>query len=166
MKILYLTNIHNPYRDEFFEQLGLKCDLTVLFEERSDSARDDSWSDNAHAQNYREFFLPDGERGPISPVMLNVIGGGWSLVVVGCYNSPKQMMAIEHMRRRHMPYVVNLDGPLFSLNSSFKRRVRRHLARPDEEKIAFSNYLRHKAAAHTIENMVSAHLELFEEVLL
>lgn len=126
MKILYLTNIHNPYRDEFFEQLGLKCDLTVLFEERCDSARDGSWSENAHAQNYQELFLPDGERGPISPVMLNVIGGGWSLVVVGCYNSPKQMVAIEHMRNRHIPYVVNLDGPLFSSGNFFKSRVRRH----------------------------------------
>lgn len=126
MKVLYLTNIHNPYRDEFFEQLGLKCDLTVLFEERCDSARDGSWSENAHARNYRELFLPEGDRGPISPVMLKTIGGGWPLVVVGCYNSPKQMMAIEHMRRRHMPYIVNLDGPLFSSNSSFKRRVRRH----------------------------------------
>lgn len=126
MKVLYLTNIHNPYRDEFFELLGLKCDLTVLFEERCDSARDGSWSENAHARNYRELFLPEGDRGPISPVMLNTIGGGWSLVVVGCYNSPKQMMAIEYMRARHMPYVVNLDGPLFSSKSSFKRRVRRH----------------------------------------
>lgn len=76
MKVLYLTNIHNPYRDEFFELLGLKCDLTVLFEERCDSARDGSWSENAHARNYRELFLPEGDRGPISPVMLNTIGGG------------------------------------------------------------------------------------------
>lgn len=87
-------------------------------------------------------------------------------MVVGCYNSPKQMMTIEHMRSRHLPSVVNPDGPIFSSNSSFKRRVRHHLARPDEEKIAFSNYLRHKAAAYTIENMVPAHLELFAEVLL
>lgn len=87
-------------------------------------------------------------------------------MVVGCYNSPKQMMAIEHMRSRHLPSVVNLDGPLFSSNSSFKRRGRHHLVRPDEEIIAFSNYLRHKATAYTIEDMVSAHLELFAEVLL
>ena len=87
-------------------------------------------------------------------------------MVVGCYNSPKQMMAIGHMRSRYLPSVVNLDGPLFSSNSSFKRRIRHHLARPDEEKIAFLNYLQHKAAAYTIENTVSAHLELFAEVLL
>ena len=79
MKILCLTNIHNPYRDEFFEQFGLKCDLKVLFEERCDSERDGSWSENAHAQNYRELFLSEGDRGPISPVMLNTIGRGGPL---------------------------------------------------------------------------------------
>ena len=42
MRILYITNIHNPYRDEFFEQLGKRCDLTVLFERQGSANRDAS----------------------------------------------------------------------------------------------------------------------------
>lgn len=45
MRVLYLTNYHNPYRDEFFEPLGRRCDLTVLFEQRADAARDASGSE-------------------------------------------------------------------------------------------------------------------------
>lgn len=127
MKVLYLTNIHNPYRDEFFEQLGRECELTVLFEQRSDSDRDGSWFEGAKARSYREVFLPEGEEGPVSRTMLNMIGGGWSLVIVGCYNSPRQMAAIEYMRAKRLPHAINLDGPLFSSGSPIKRRVRRHV---------------------------------------
>ena len=43
MKILWLTNIPSPYRVKFFNELGTKCDLTVVFEKRSSSERDESW---------------------------------------------------------------------------------------------------------------------------
>lgn len=76
MRVLYLTNHHNPYRDEFFEQLGRECDLTVLFEQRSDAARDASWFEGAAARSYAETYLSEDERGPVSPTMLKMVGGG------------------------------------------------------------------------------------------
>lgn len=75
MRVLYLTNYHNPYRDEFFEQLGRKCDLTVLFEQRFDATRDASWFGRTGVLSYEEAYLPEGERGPVSPTMLKMIGG-------------------------------------------------------------------------------------------
>lgn len=112
MRVLYLTNIHNPYRDKFFEELGRRCELTVLFERHTDSHRDASWFDGARANSYREVFLPDKE-GRLRPrTMLSMLGGE-HLVVVGCYNEPRQMAAIAHLRSKGIPYVVNLDGPLF-----------------------------------------------------
>lgn len=115
MKVLYLTNIHNPYRDEFFEQLGQRCSLTVLFEKRGDKNRDASWFESVHAHSYEEVYLPRGEACPLSPTMLRTIDKGWSLVVVGCYNTVRQIAAIEYMRRRRIAYVINSDGPLFEL---------------------------------------------------
>lgn len=127
MKILYLTNIHNPYRDEFFEQLGSKCDLTVLFEERGDSTRDASWFEGVCAKNYSEVFLPDGDNLIVSRSMLDLIAQGWSLVLVGCYNSLRQMTAIEYMKRRKIPYVINSDGLVFNNGNAVKRAIRRHV---------------------------------------
>lgn len=120
MRVLYLTNIHNPYRDVFFEELGRRCELTVLFERHSDSHRDASWFDGAHANSYREVFLPDKEGRFRSKTMLSMLGEG-GLVVAGCYNEPRQMAAIAHMRRKGIPYVVNLDGPLF--DTSLPKRI-------------------------------------------
>ena len=128
MKVLYLTNIHNPYRDEFFEQLGQQCDLTVLFEQRSDDVRDASWFENAHAHSYKEVFLSEGERGPISKTMLRMLGGG-SFVVVGCYNTSRQMAAISYMKRHGISFVVNSDGAVFDTGSAAKRCIRKCVLR-------------------------------------
>lgn len=127
MKILYLTNIHNPYRGEFFEQLGSKCDLTVLFEERGDSTRDASWFEGVCAKNYSEVFLPDGDNRIVSRSMLDQIAQGWSLVVVGCYHSLRQMAAIEYMKRRKILYAVNSDGLVFNNGNAVVRAIRRHV---------------------------------------
>ena len=126
MRILYLSNYHNPYRDEFFEQLGLRGDLTVLFEQKTAEARDSSWFSGISAQSYKELYLPEHEQSPLSPTMRSVIDMGWSLVIVGCYNSPKQIAAIRHMRRKGIPDAVNSDGPLFDAQG-IKAFVRRHI---------------------------------------
>ena len=128
MRVLYLSNYHNPYRDEFFEQLGRKCDLTVLFEQRVEASRDVSWFEGVSAGSYKEIYLPEEEHGPISPTMMKVIDEGWSFVVVGCYNSPKQMVAISHLRRQRIPYFVNSDGPLFETRG-IKGLIRRRVLR-------------------------------------
>lgn len=39
--VMSLTNIPSPYRVKFFNELGTKCDLTVVFEKRSSSERDE-----------------------------------------------------------------------------------------------------------------------------
>lgn len=114
MRILYITNIHNPYRDEFFEQLGKRCDLTVLFERQGSANRDSSWFTNASGHHYHERMLS----GVISTkdkfkAMVEVINEGWSLIVVGSYNSRSQILAILYMRKNGIPYVVNSDGAIF-----------------------------------------------------
>lgn len=47
-------------------------------------------------------------------------------MVVGCYNSPRQMAAISRMRKRRIPYAVNSDGPLFD-SRGIKGLVRRRV---------------------------------------
>lgn len=131
MRVLYLTNYHNPYRDEFFEQLGRRCDLTVLFEQRADAARDASWFEEVEARSYQEVYLPKGECGPVSPTMLKTIERGWSLVVVDCYSTTRQMATTVHMRRRHAPYVVNLGGMVFETDGTLKRAACGHVLRGD-----------------------------------
>ena len=43
IEVLWITNIPSPYRVDFFEGLGKKVVLTVLFEKSKSDERDDSW---------------------------------------------------------------------------------------------------------------------------
>lgn len=127
MKVLYLTNIHNPYRDKFFEQLGQSCDLTVVFEKSEDAARDKSWFENARRNNYNEIILSENEGRSTSRAMLKLINGDYSAIVVGCYNTPRQIAAIEYMRHHKIPYILNSDGAIYDSGNAIKRHLRRHV---------------------------------------
>ena len=54
LKILFLVNIPSPYRNDFFNELGKKCDLTVLFEKRI--ADDRKWQFE-QSINYKAFIF-------------------------------------------------------------------------------------------------------------
>lgn len=47
-KVLFITNIPAPYRVVFFNELGKKCDLTVIFESyRASLNVQYNWNDDA-----------------------------------------------------------------------------------------------------------------------
>jgi len=60
MKILWLTNVPSPYRVDFFNELGKKCELTVLFEKRTSDERDRSW-ENYEFLNFTGVFLMENQ---------------------------------------------------------------------------------------------------------
>ena len=44
MKVVYLTNLPSPYRVEFFNEIARGgVELTVLYERRNASDRDEKW---------------------------------------------------------------------------------------------------------------------------
>lgn len=43
MKVLFLTNIPSPYRADFFQELGKRCELTVLYELDKAKDRNENW---------------------------------------------------------------------------------------------------------------------------
>ena len=115
MRVLYLSNIEVPYRSRFFDELSKNCDLNVLYERKFSSNRNKEWA-NSVKGNYRKMY-PDGYKigreSSFSLKIFNHIKAGWDLVVVGCYNSKIQMLAILYMRYNKIPFIINLDGEPF-----------------------------------------------------
>ena len=56
MKVLFVTNLPSPYRVDFFNELGKKVDLTVCYERRNSSERDEKWVNNSH-RSYKEKYI-------------------------------------------------------------------------------------------------------------
>lgn len=110
-----MTNIEVPYRVRFFNELAKQCDLTVMYERRKSANRDNKWA-GGEAKNYRVEYLDGkdiGDEYGFSWRILDLIKRQWDVVVVGCYNSKVQILAMAYMRMRQIPFVINLDGEPF-----------------------------------------------------
>lgn len=126
-KVLYLSNIEVPYRTRMFNLLAEHCDLTVLYErERSDN-RNEQWA-ASEERNYCVQYLKGihiGGESSFSLGILKHIFSGYDEIIVGCYNSQVQMLAILAMRLMRKKYLLNIDGEVFleagKLKTAFKR---------------------------------------------
>lgn len=126
-KVLYISNIEVPYRNCFFNEFSRACDLTVLYEREKSSNRNTEWTQSKE-RNYRVKYLKGikigGENG-FSLGILKEIFSDYDCIVVGCYNSPVQMLAILTMRLFHIPYCLNLDGDPFLVGNGLKTKLKR-----------------------------------------
>ena len=126
-KVLYITNIEIPYRVQFFNELARHCDLTVLYERRKSDNRDQKWAASVRG-NYRTEYL-DGIRfskeNALSLRIFKYITGGYDAIVVGCVNSPIQILAMGWMRLLRIPYCLNLDGEIYLEGSGLKTRLKK-----------------------------------------
>ena len=125
-KLLYLTNIEVPYRVRFFNGLAEHYDLTVLCERRVSSNRDKTWTGSERSSYHKEYLdgADLGREGSFSLRIVNIVRRGWDVVIVGCYNSKVQMLAMLTMRMLKIPFFINLDGEPF-IDNSLKGRIKK-----------------------------------------
>lgn len=113
MKILWLTNIPSPYRVDFFNELGKLCELTVLFEKKNASDRDDSWL-NFEIKNFHAIFLKGISCGVAEAFCPNVVRylhkKMSDKIIVTNYSDPTGILAVTTMRLRNIPYIIEGDG--------------------------------------------------------
>lgn len=126
-KILYLTNTPVPYRIKFFNLLAEKCDLTVVYEREASASRDKKWTDSEQ-HNYKTVFLKGiniKDENRFSFKMLKYALAPFDAVIVGCYNSPAQMLAILFLRLFKKNFYINLDGEPFIEEKGLKGKLKR-----------------------------------------
>lgn len=125
MKVVFATNIPSPYRVDFFNELGKMCDLTVLFERKLSSERDEKWKGEA-AKNYREVYLdlvPVGvDRSKGAALRKYIMSHKYDVLILSNYVSESVMEAIAYCRIKKMPYIVEYDGG-FNKKDHFIQRI-------------------------------------------
>lgn len=120
-RVLYMTNIEVPYRVRFFNELAKHCDLTVLYEKRTFEQRDQRWAQSEETTHRREYLK--NEHLWFNGIMKYVCGN-YDVIIVGCYNSPVQMLAMLIMRLYRIPFTINLDGEPFLNGKGLKNRAK------------------------------------------
>ncbi len=113
MKILYIVNIPSPYRVEYFNQLGKRCDLTVLFERMDSSERDESWK-NAEFKNFKGIVCKGKKIGVDSAFTKDTVKeikkGNYDFIIVGNAMSLTGLYQIAYLKRKKIPYWIEGDG--------------------------------------------------------
>ncbi len=130
-KILWLTNIPSPYRVAFFNELGKYCDLTVIFERRSSTERDDSWS-HFKTENFQAVFLKGKSVGvaeAFCPSISKYLKRKFQYdhIVVTNFSDPTGMWAISKLRARKIPYEIESDGAFANNRKGIKEKVKKWL---------------------------------------
>lgn len=127
MEVLYLTNIPSPYRVDFFNELGKICELTVLFEKKSASDRE--WIAE-NAKYYKEIYLSGITTGADTcfcpSVIKHLSNKQYDHIIVGGYSTPTGMVAIEYMRRKKIPFILNCDGGIIKDDKKKIKRIKEY----------------------------------------
>ena len=134
-KVLYISNIEVPYRVRFLNELAKECDLTVLYERKRSSNREKNWAKSTEGL-YRTKYLRGIKIGGeycFSFGILKEIFSKYDCIIIGCYSSVVQMMAILALRMFRKPYCLNLDGEPFVEQTGMKSKLKRFFLRGAEK---------------------------------
>ncbi|QFJ56298.1 glycosyltransferase family 4 protein [Pseudobutyrivibrio xylanivorans] len=126
-KVLYITNIEVPYRVKFFNSLSERTDLTVLYERNNSANRNSEWAKSVNA-SYKKHFLEGlkiSNENSFSFKIFKYLNGNYDDIIISCFNSPVQMMAILYLRLRGKKYILSFDGEQFIGESGLKNHLKK-----------------------------------------
>ncbi len=131
MKVLFLSYIPAPYRVDFFNELGKRCELTVIFEKKTAGHRDQSWfsSDN---RNYQCIFLSDGDSKnniPKMSVIQHLNSKKYDAIIVHNISTATGILAILYLKIMKIPYYLESDGGFVKDENSTKAKLKKFLMR-------------------------------------
>lgn len=127
--VLYLTNIEVPYRVKFFNELAKYCDLTVLYERRNSKNRNEEWAFSETSLFHKEYLdgFKIGNENLLSYQVIGFVKKKYDIIIIGCYNSPTQIMALFYMRMKKIEYYLNIDGETFIGHHGIKNWLKKNI---------------------------------------
>lgn len=130
MDILYVTNLPAPYKITFLENLAQKINLTVIYERKTATNRNEKWRINS-TNCYEEIFLDGINVGNEATFSLKIIKfikkNKYDIVLMNGYSSPTAIIAILYMKLNKIKYAIVCDGMLPTQDSKFKFWIKKNL---------------------------------------
>lgn len=130
MKVLYLTNLPSPYKVNFFNELGKLCDLTVVFERRKASDRNDKWYENYNSKSYKELMLNGKEIGNDNSISFGLKNhlkkNNYDKIIIGGYNTYTAMITIQYLKDKNIPFILSTDGGFIKKDHFFQKLIKKH----------------------------------------
>jgi glycosyltransferase involved in cell wall biosynthesis len=129
-KLLFIVNGPSPYRMDFFNDLGQRCDLSVVFERLS--AADREWRINLdHSRHFTYYQFkgwPTSADTAFCPGVISLLKKNkYDLVIIADYNTLTGILSSFWLRLKGIPYALECDGGLKKSGKGIKERIKRIL---------------------------------------
>ena len=127
-RVLFLTNYPSPYRVRFFDELGKRMDITVLFADRIEDKkhRNASWyvpsEGSFHAVQLKKTLSVKSNS--LCLEVTKWLKQPFDHIVVCGYSNPTVIWAMAWMRAHKIPFWMEVDGGLIREDASWKHRVK------------------------------------------
>ena len=127
-RVLFLTNYPSPYRVRFFDELGKRMDVTVLFADRIEDKkhRNAGWYVPS-AGSFRSVQLKKTLAVKTNSLCLDVskwLTKDFDHIVVCGYSNPTVILAMAYMRMKKIPFWMEVDGGLIRQDAAWKHWVK------------------------------------------
>lgn len=129
-KILFISNIPTPYRNDFYNELGKITDLTVVYEAEGASNQGICFNwDISKVKNYNAIFLKKGdiEENKIIFKIIDWLKLKWDCIFVTNYSYRTEMVALLYLKIHHIPYVMEVDGGTIKKENLLKTIIKKIL---------------------------------------
>jgi len=130
MKILYITNIPSPYMVNFLNELGERSHLTCIFEKAKSDERDESWQKYTFA-NFKGIILSGlstaVDMAFCPSIFFYLKKGVYDFIIVANLASPTGILAIEYMKIRGIPFILESEGGFPKSGKGLKERFKKHI---------------------------------------
>lgn len=121
MRVLYITNIPAPYKIDFFNELGKKLDLTVVFEAKGASNHGIRFNYNLETiQSFKAVFLSESDikEKTINWKIIKYLKEPYDKIVIGAYSYFTEMFALLWLKLRKKPYYLSTDGGMIKIDEN------------------------------------------------
>lgn len=126
MKILIFDNVSSPYREDFYNLLGLNNKLTVVFERKSSFVRDKSWL-NHNFNNFNAIFLNGiaiGEDTAYSFGFKRFLKDKYDAICVMNSGSITGFRICLYLAKKGIPFFIETDGCFYIEPKTFKQKLK------------------------------------------
>lgn len=126
MKISIFSNIPSPYRIEFFNLLGKKVDLKVVFEAEIAPKINTKWYSANIFSDFDSVFLKKGviDEKKINWKILKYVNHKDSdLLIFTNYSYYTEMIGLIYAKIKRIKYCLMIDGGFISYDESFFKRI-------------------------------------------
>ena len=107
-----------------FNEIGKYCDLTVIYELRNASDRAKGWQE-FKATNFKEIYLEGKQTSHEAircPDIKKHLTKDYDIIVLSGYSSPTMQIAIKHLHRKKIPFLMNTHGAFIPDKENFIKK--------------------------------------------